>query len=573
MGLFLLLFGFSSFCWLMFGKLSGYDFSFCVVVSVDLLSVFLMEVNFPLVFDCISLSFSAVVCFISAWVVVYSGFYMSHETYLRRFLFLVFLFVVAMNLLIFSPSMLTLMVGWDGLGVISFLLVVYYMDYNSYSAGVITVLSNRIGDVLFIIFLSLACRDLSFDYFMVNFYSSGLLMGLGACILIGSITKSAQIPFSAWLPAAMAAPTPVSTLVHSSTLVTAGVFVIIRFSDLLGGGLKVALILLALCTFYLAGVSGVFEVDMKKVVALSTLSQVSMMMLALGLGLKFLALYHLLVHAFFKALMFMCVGSMMFMSGGSQDIRFFSGVLKKAPLSSTWFFISVVCLCGLPFMSGFYSKDIIVEFCLSSSWGIVMSLMILGSVAMTAGYAFRVLFLLFKDIEIFGFGLFVEEDQYLVSALWGLGVGALFSGYFLQCVLRDSVNYFNLPGFWKVMVLGFLVIGVSMSVCLVYSSAEGVGFLSLSNSVGLARFVGKMMFLPLLSGVWLGSSVLKLGTNWVNYVESFWLSKAFWYSGFSDVFGFYSSKVRDSNAKYVGVGLVGGLIFVWLVFVGFGFNW
>lgn len=512
-GLFLLLLGFSCLCWFLFGKLRSNDSRFCVVLRVDLLNVFLMEVNFPLVLDSVSLSFRGVVCFISAWVVVYRGFYMSHEVYLRRFLFLVFLFVVAINLLIFSPRMLTLMVGWDGLGVISFLLVVYYMDSNSYSAGVITVLSNRVGDVLFIIFLSVACRDLRFEYFGARFYSRGLVLILGVCILVGRITKRAQIPFSAWLPAAMAAPTPVSTLVHSSTLVTAGVFVIIRFNELMGGELKMFLVLLALITFYLAALRGVFEVDIKKVVALSTLSQVRIMILALGIGFKFLALYHLLVHAFFKALMFMCVGSMIFMSGGSQDIRFFSGLLKKAPLSRTWFLISVICLCGLPFMSGFYSKDIIVEFCLARSWGVVISIMIVGRVVMTVVYSFRVLFLLFKDVEVFGSGLFLEEDGYLVSALWGLGVGAMFSGYFLQCILKDRMACFSLPSFWKLAVLGVLVTGLGVSLCLVCSRVEGVSSLSLKNGPGFARFVGKMLFLPLLRGVWLGSRVLKLAVN------------------------------------------------------------
>jgi len=443
-GLFFLLFGFSFFFFLIFGNIGGFDHRFCLVLNVDLLNVFLMEVNFPVVIDCISLSFAGVVCLISSWVVVYRGFYISHETYLRRFLFLVFLFVVAMNLLIFSPRMLTLMVGWDGLGVISFLLVVYYIDYNSYSAGIITVLRNRIGDVLFIIFLRVACRDLSFDYFGVPFCSEKLGVALGLCVLLGRITKRAQIPFSAWLPAAMAAPTPVSTLVHSSTLVTAGVFVIIRFNGLIRSSLKMGLILLALLTFYLAALRGVFEVDIKKVVALSTLRQVSIMILSLGLGLKFLALYHLLVHAFFKALMFMCVGSIIFMSGGSQDIRFFSRMLKKAPLSRTWFLIRVVCLCGLPFISGFYSKDIIVEFCLARSWGFVLRALVMGSICMTVGYSLRVILLLFKDVEIFVSGVFMEEDIYLVAALWGLGIGALFRGYFLQCVLIDRIVGFDL---------------------------------------------------------------------------------------------------------------------------------
>lgn len=250
---------------------------------------------------------------------------MGDEKFLLRFLLLVSLFVLSINLLIFRPSMITLIIGWDGLGVVSFLLVVYYSNRESYAAGIITVFSNRIGDIFFIIFIGFACCGLDFEPYGIMIYIKEEIFFLGICILLGRITKSAQLPFCAWLPAAIAAPTPVSTLVHSSTLVTAGVYIIIRFGFLIRERMKMLLFFLSIITFYLAAISGVYEVDLKKVVALSTLRQVRMIIIALGIGIRRLALFHLLVHAFFKALMFICVGRVIACRGGVQDIRFLSG--------------------------------------------------------------------------------------------------------------------------------------------------------------------------------------------------------------------------------------------------------
>ena len=265
--LFLLFMFVLSFCWGAFVfdfylfSFNGFDFSF----------VFL--------FDHVSLGFFRRVSFISILVFMYSGFYIIGTVELRRFFWLVYGFVFSMFLLVFSGNFFFIIVGWDGLGLVSFCLVVFYSNHRRLESGLITVFRNRVGDVFF-----LGC-------FFFLFLNGFFLIGSGSdffvfCLFLffGAITKSAQVPFSAWLPSAMAAPTPVSSLVHSSTLVTAGVYVLVRFCyvffliDFLF--FKVFFVL----TIFLAGFCANFEKDFKKIVAMSTLSQLGLMLFILSVG-------------------------------------------------------------------------------------------------------------------------------------------------------------------------------------------------------------------------------------------------------------------------------------------------
>merc|ERR1719347_256241 len=182
------------------------------------------------------------------------------------------------------------------------------------------------------------------------------------------MTKRAQIPFSAWLPAAIAAPTPVSALVHSSTLVTAGVYLLIRFRSVLEGTVvQTGLLLLASLTMFMAGLGANFETDLKKIIALSTLSQLGVIMRVLALGFPDLAFFHLLAHALFKALLFICAGSIIHRVKDYQDIRIMGGLVYHIPLTSICINLANLALCGTPFLAGFYSKDIILEVAFISS--------------------------------------------------------------------------------------------------------------------------------------------------------------------------------------------------------------
>jgi len=225
----------------------------------------------------------------------------------------------------------------------------------------ITVLTNRVGDVGILLSLVFIVNFGSFSF--NEFLLSGEIMWfVGGLIILGAVTKSAQMPFSAWLPAAIAAPTPVSALVHSSTLVTAGVYLIIRLNVFfINGGLSKALFFISVLTIFISGLGANLETDLKKIIALSTLSQLGVIIIILSVGYYSLAFFHLVTHAIFKAILFLCAGTIIHGVGGSQDIRRMGLVFGLSPLVSGLLILARLSLSGFPFLSGFYSKDLILE--------------------------------------------------------------------------------------------------------------------------------------------------------------------------------------------------------------------
>lgn len=317
------------------------------------------SISIPILVDLYSLIFFIVVLTISSCVIVYRVSYIQHEVYLKRFGDLVILFVLSMRVYVFVPNFVGLIIGWDGLGLVSFLLVIYYRDHSSLMAGKRTFLTNRVGDAMLILRLGLIIEFSTWGYLdleeqLLRFFLVGL-------VVVGRTTKSAQFPFRAWLPDAIAAPTPVSALVHSSTLVTAGVFILIRFRGCLSGFWSVYLLRVAGFTVVWAGVVGFNCIDLKKLVAFSTIRQLGLIMARLGCGAVKVCFFHLVVHAFFKALIFLCVGIIIYFSGGVQDFRLISGLWYKVPVSLRWLIVCSFSLIGLPFLSGFYSKDLLLE--------------------------------------------------------------------------------------------------------------------------------------------------------------------------------------------------------------------
>jgi NADH-ubiquinone oxidoreductase chain 5 len=197
-------------------------------------------------------------------------------------------------------------------------------------------------------------------FFYLQFiYEAEDLFYVAVLIILAAMTKRAQMPFSAWLPAAIAAPTPVSSLVHSSTLVTAGVYLLIRFRFLIRR--NNFLLYVGVLTILMAGLSANFECDLKKIIALSTLRQLGLMIMVIGVNLKDLSFFHLMTHAIFKSLLFLCAGVFIHSYGEIQDIRLISGLIRGLPISSFYFIACSIALCGFPFLSGFYSKDLILE--------------------------------------------------------------------------------------------------------------------------------------------------------------------------------------------------------------------
>lgn len=346
-------------------------------------------IDFCFLFDWVRVSFGCVVILISSSVLWFTCEYMRGDVFMSRFSWLVFLFVISMCFVIFIPNLVAILLGWDGLGLISFLLVIYYQNYKSLRAGIITILINRVGDVIILLRIGLFSYEGIWEILFFNCTDKRRIIFF--FILVAGITKRAQIPFSSWLPAAIAAPTPVSALVHSSTLVTAGVFLLIRFYEYLRlfRLFQPILLLISTLTMLIAGIAANLETDLKKVIALSTLRQLGVMIAALGIGIWKLSLFHLYTHAMFKALLFLCAGAFIHRSQHSQDIRIVGMLWNQAPVIVSCLHISNLSLCGAPFLSGFYSKDIILEGSLFFDVNIIILFILFFATGLTVSYSVR----------------------------------------------------------------------------------------------------------------------------------------------------------------------------------------
>uniref|UniRef100_A0AAU8L1B6 NADH-ubiquinone oxidoreductase chain 5 n=1 Tax=Polychaeta sp. TaxID=3061522 RepID=A0AAU8L1B6_9ANNE len=400
--------------------------------------IYVSPLYFPIIIDPTGLILSTVVLFISANVMLFSNMYMQEDPFINRFNLLVLAFVLSMNMLIFLPHLMTLLLGWDGLGLISFLLVIYYQNPKSLAAGMITALTNRIGDALLL--LSIAWSLNQGHWLIMNMWVGFGHNILTLCILLAAMTKSAQVPFSSWLPAAMAAPTPVSSLVHSSTLVTAGVFLLIRFYPFLHlmNWFNPVLMLTATMTMFMAGLSAMVECDLKKIIALSTLSQLGVMMASLSLGFVSLTLFHLMTHALFKALLFLCAGNVIHLHAHGQDLRTVGNLTPQIPLTMSCMLIANLSLCGAPFLAGFYSKDLILELLLSNPANPTFMVLMFIATALTATYSTRfTLYILLSPCNQTPLMNINEENMNSMVPIMNLTIGAISGG--------AALSWFTLP--------------------------------------------------------------------------------------------------------------------------------
>nr|YP_010443343.1 NADH dehydrogenase subunit 5 [Sophrops subrugatus]UTE83871.1 NADH dehydrogenase subunit 5 [Sophrops subrugatus] len=437
------------------------DYSF--MLEFELLSLNSTSIVMTILLDWMSLLFMSFVLFISSMVIFYSDEYMSGDIYINRFIMLVSMFVLSMMLLIISPNLISILLGWDGLGLVSYCLVIYYQNIKSYNAGMITALSNRIGDVALLMAIAWMFNYGSFNYiYYVDFMKGSNEMSIIAgLIMLAAMTKSAQIPFSSWLPAAMAAPTPVSSLVHSSTLVTAGVYLLIRFNYALTSSLMLFLLFIGTMTMFMAGLGANFEFDLKKIIALSTLSQLGLMMAILALGEYQLALFHLLTHALFKALLFMCAGCMIHNVGNYQDIRNMGGLVMLMPLTCTFFIISNLALCGLPFLSGFYSKDLILEVLSMDYLNLYIYIIFFISTGLTVCYTFRLIYyVLTGDFNYLSLNSIGDTGLIMLKGMMGLIFLVIIGGSMLMWLMFPTPYFICLPVIMKIMALLVSLFGI-----------------------------------------------------------------------------------------------------------------
>nr|AEO93193.1 NADH dehydrogenase subunit 5 [Polyascus gregaria] len=341
-------------------------------------------------FDWLNFLIVSIVFFVTFFIYTYILYYMNMDMFYYLFLKVVFIFVISMIMFLFMVNMFSCIFGWDGLGLTSYILIIYYNNVKSLNSGMYTLMLNRLGDFFILVSLGGFLIYGSVNFFCFVNLKFNFIFLLLIFIIISSITKSAQFPFSSWLPKAMLAPTPVSSLVHSSTLVVAGVYLIMRFDSLiLLFDLKVYIMYISLLTGFISSYLMFMEYDLKKLVAMTTLIQLSFMFISLSLGCMYQSLLHLLLHAMYKSSLFMSSGYLIFLGFGNQDMRFLMGSFLNCYMFKNSFFILNLSSMGFPFLGGFYSKDMMLGMFYMSELNIFYILMFIFIVFFTFLGTFR----------------------------------------------------------------------------------------------------------------------------------------------------------------------------------------
>lgn len=436
--------------------------NYLFLISFTVININRCPISIPLLLDRFSLLFGATVIFISSNIILFSLFYIKGDPLLLRFSYTVVLFIISINLLIFIPNILALLIGWDGLGIIRFILVIYYQNNKSLRAGILTALTNRIGDCLILISIAIIFSQSHWSISSVWVETIKNYKWIIMLLFIAFCTKRAQIPFSAWLPAAIAAPTPVSALVHSSTLVTAGVYLLFRFYPFLTifKWFSIRLLIMGVRTIIISGLAALLENDIKKIIALSTLRQLGVITTSLALGLPNIAFFHLITHALFKALLFICAGVIINFHLHRQDLRSIGGIFSKLPLTCAAAVVANLSLCGAPFLAGFYSKDRIIERILFSNFNLTSAALFLLAVTITTIYSFRFLNILFTQPPILPPRALINDTTSAKLPLLLIGSLAVIRGAAVIWQILEPINILLLPPYIKYLTLIIIIFGI-----------------------------------------------------------------------------------------------------------------
>ncbi|AZA53361.1 NADH-quinone oxidoreductase subunit L [Chryseobacterium sp. G0201] len=362
-----------------------------------------VQINFGFQIDQLSLMMIMVITGIGSLIHLYSIGYMSHDKGFYKFFTYLNLFIFSMLLLVMGSNYLILFIGWEGVGLCSYLLIGFWYTNEEYGkAARKAFIMNRIGDLALLIgIFMIAAQTNAVDYLTVaqnagKFELDGsVIIFITASLFIGATGKSAQVPLYTWLPDAMAGPTPVSALIHAATMVTAGIYLVVRSNFLftLAPTVQDGILLIGFLTAALAGFYALRQNDIKKVLAYSTVSQLGFMFIALGLGAYTTAMFHVMTHAFFKALLFLGAGSVIHAMSNEQDMRFMGGLKKYIPITHATFLIGTLAISGFPLLSGMISKDEILVAAYAKNPIYWVMLFILA--AITATYMFRLYYLTF----------------------------------------------------------------------------------------------------------------------------------------------------------------------------------
>ena len=504
-------------------------------------------------FDSLTVSMLIPVLIVSSLVHIYSIGYMSHDPHNQRFFSYLSLFTFMMIILVTSDNYLLMFVGWEGVGVCSYLLVSFWFTRIAANQSSISAfLTNRVGDCfltigMFAILWSFGNVDYSTVFSIAPFISTNLIIIIGICLLIGAMAKSSQIGLHVWLPMAMEGPTPVSALIHAATMVTAGVYLLMRSSPLIEYSNTVLLICLwigAITTVF-SSLIGLFQQDIKKVIAYSTMSQLGMMVVAIGLSSYNVALFHLVNHAFYKGLLFLGAGAVIHAVSDNQDFRKYGGLRRFLPLTYSVMLIASLSLVAFPFMTGFYSKDFILE----SAYGqfyfssiVIYWISTIGAMFTTL-YSVKVLYLTFltnPNGPLINYKHAHEGDIFMSVPLMILAVFSIFFGYITKDIFIGlGSNFFTdnslfihplheimldtefaVPTLFKILPLIFTVSLSLISIFFFEFRPKGLIYFKLSRiGYNVYGFFNQRFLIELFYNRYVTDTILKLGGQTTKVID------------------------------------------------------
>jgi len=510
-----------------------------------------LDVLWGFYFDSLTVSMLIPVLIVSSVVHIYSISYMSHDPHNQRFFSYLSLFTFMMIILVTANNFLLMFVGWEGVGICSYLLVSFWFTRIAANQSSISAfLTNRVGDCfltigMFALLWSFGNVDYSTIFSLAPFINENIITIIGICLVIGAMAKSSQVGLHVWLPMAMEGPTPVSALIHAATMVTAGVYLLMRASPLIEYSSTVLIICLWLgaITTIFSSLIGLFQQDIKKVIAYSTMSQLGMMVIAVGLSSYNVALFHLVNHAFYKGLLFLGAGAVIHAVSDNQDFRRYGGLRAFLPLTYSVMLIASLSLVAFPFMTGFYSKDLILE----SAYGqfyfssiVVYFIATIGAMFTTL-YSIKVLYLTFltnPNGPISNYRNSItkhpahEGDIFMSLPLIILAIFSIFFGYiskdifiglgsgfftdnsiFIHPIREIMLNTeFAVPTLFKLLPLLFTILLSVIAIVLSEFMPRTIISFKLSRmGYNIFSFFSQRFFIELLYNKYVTGLVLKLG--------------------------------------------------------------